>query len=193
MKIMCNIITGAIKDLARQIGRSESYTCNLVSVWQTQNNSAEYPTASQLNELLKSNKEQAWDAYLAVPNYEVREYNPNVVPIEHVNGQIYLMRLPKDKPMEHFYKMYKHLPELRELAVTPEEAYRFILWREMAFMQYGLDKKVENRPVAEGEAIKKAKEWRKRHPVQRNIAPKLSFEQALNRVRDWYRWQRTYC
>lgn len=192
MKIMCNIITGAIKDLARQIGRSESYTCNLVSAWQTQNNSASYPTAAQLNEILKSNKEQAWEIYLAVPNYEVREYNPNVVPIEHVNGQIYLMRLPKDKPMEHFYKMYKHLPELRELAVTPEEAYRFILWREMAFMQYGLDKKVENRPVAEGEAIKKAKEWRKKHPVQRNTAPKLSFEQALNRVRDWYRWQREH-
>lgn len=192
MKIMCNIITGAIKDLARQIGRNESYTCNLVSAWQTQNNSASYPTAAQLNEILKSNKEQAWEIYLTVPNYEVREYNPNVVPIEHVNGQIYLMRLPKDKPMEHFYKMYKHLPELRELAVTPEEAYRFILWREMAFMQYGLDKKVENRPVAEGEAIKKAKEWRKRHPIQRNTAPKLSFEQALNRVRDWYRWQREH-
>ncbi len=192
MKIMCNIITGAIKDLARQIGRSESYTCNLVSAWQTQNNSVSYPTAAQLNEILKLNKEQAWGIYLAVPNYEVREYNPNVVPIEHVNGQIYLMRLPKDKPMEHFYKMYKHLPELRELAVTPEEAYRFILWREMAFMQYGLDKKVETRPVAEGEAIKKAREWRKRHPVQRNTAPKLSFEQALNRVRDWYRWQREH-
>lgn len=171
MKIMCNIITGAIKDLARQIGRSESYTCNLVSAWQTQNNSASYPTAAQLNEILKSNKEQAWEIYLAVPNYEVREYNPNVVPIEHVNGQIYLMRLPKDKPMEHFYKMYKHLPELRELAVTPEEAYRFILWREMAFMQYGLGKKVENGPVAESEAIKKAKEWRKRHPVSMQAAP----------------------
>lgn len=175
---MCNIITGAIRDLARQIGRSESYTCNLVSVWQTQNNSVSYPTAAQLNEILKSNKEQAWEIYLAVPNYEVREYNPNVVPIEHVNGQIYLMRLPKDKPMEHFYKMYKHLPELRELAVTPEEAYRFILWREMAFMQYGLDKKPKNRPVAEGEAIKKAREWRKRHPVTVQVEPKLSVEQG---------------
>lgn len=168
---MCNIITGAIRDLARQIGRSESYTCNLVSVWQTQNNSAEYPTASQLNELLKSNKEQVWEIYLAVPNYEVREYTPNIVPIEHVNGQVYLMRLPKENPMQHFYNMYKHLPELRDLVSTPEEAYRFILWREMAFMQYGLDKKVENRPVAEGEAIKKAREWRKRHPVLVQAAP----------------------
>ena len=164
MKIMCNIVTGAIKDLAKQIGRSESYTCNLVSVWQTQSNSAEYPTAAQLNALLKSNKEQAWDIYLAVPNYEVREYNPSVVPIEHVNGQIYLMRLPKENPMEHFYNMYKHLPELKDLVTTTEEAYRFILWREMAFMQYDLSKRKENRPVAEGEAIKKLKEWKKRQP-----------------------------
>ena len=193
MKIMCNIITGAIRDLARQIGRSESYTCNLVSVWQTQNNSAGYPTASQLNELLKSNKEQAWDAYLVVPNYEVREYNPNIVPIEHVNGQVFLMRLPKDNPMGHFFGMYKHLPELKSLVATPEEAYRFILWREMAFMQHGLDKKVENRPVAEGEAIKKLKEWRKKHPIQKaDEAPTLTFDQALARVRDWYRWQREH-
>ena len=162
MKIMCNIITGAIKDLAKQIGRSESYTCNLVSVWQTQNNSAEYPTASQLNTLLKSNKEQSWDIYFAIPNYEVREYNPNVVPIEHVNGQIYLMKLPKERSMEHFYSMYKHLPELKDLISTTEEAYRFILWREMAFMQYDLSKRKENRPIAEGEAIKKLKEWKKR-------------------------------
>lgn len=191
---MCNIITGAVRDLARQIGRSESYTCNLVSVWQTQNNSVEYPTsASQLNELLKSNKEQAWDVYLAIPNYEIREYNPNIVPIEHVNGQVYLMRLPKENPMEHFYKMYKHLPELKDLVATPEEAYRFILWREMAFMQHGLDKKMENRPVAEGEALKKAKEWRKRHPVRvLTEAPKITFDQALSRVRDWYRWQRDH-
>lgn len=164
MKIMCNIVTGAIKDLAKKIGRSESYTCNLVSVWQTQNNAAEYPTAAQLDALLKSNKEQAWDIYLAVPHYEVREYTPNIVPIEHVNGQVYLMRLPKENPMQHFYNMYKHLPELRDLVSTPEEAYRFILWREMAFMQYDLSKKVANRPIAEGEAIKKLKEWKKRQP-----------------------------
>ena len=164
MKIMCNIVTGAIKDLAKKIGRSESYTCNLVSVWQTQNNAAEYPTAAQLDALLKSNKEQAWDIYLAVPHYEVREYTPNIVPIEHVNGQVYLMRLPKGNPMQHFYNMYKHLPELRDLVSTPEEAYRFILWREMAFMQYDLSKKVANRPIAEGEAIKKLKEWKKRQP-----------------------------
>ena len=164
MKIMCNIVTGAIKDLAKKIGRSESYTCNLVSVWQTQNNAAEYPTAAQLDALLKSNKEQAWDIYLAVPHYEVREYTPNIVPIEHVNGQVYLMKLPKENPMQHFYNMYKHLPELRDLVSTPEEAYRFILWREMAFMQYDLSKKVANRPIAEGEAIKKLKEWKKRQP-----------------------------
>lgn len=164
MKIMCNTVTGAIKDLAKKIGRSESYTCNLVSVWQTQNNSAEYPTADQLNALLKANKEQAWDIYFAIPNYEVVEYNPNEVPIKHVNGLVYLMRLPEENPMQHFYNMYKHLPELRDLVSTTEEAYRFKLWREMAFMQYDLSKVPSNRPIAEGEAIKKLKEWKKRQP-----------------------------
>ena len=111
-------------------------------------------------------KENAWEVYLAIPNYEVRDYNPEAVPIEHVNGQVYLMRLPKENPMKHFYNMYKHLPELRDLVTTTEDAYRFILWREMAFMQYDLSKKAENRPVAEGEAIKKLKEWKKRHPQE---------------------------
>ena len=179
MKIMCNIITGAVKDLAKQIGRSESYTCNLISVWQTQNNSVEYPTAAQLNNLLNSNKEQAWDIYLAVPNYEVIEYNPNEVPISHSGDRITLMKLPKEKPMEHFYNMYKHIPELRELVATPEEAYRFTLWREMAFMQYGLSKKPENRPIAEGEALKKAREWRKRHPVKMAVTTQQPTQQPI--------------
>lgn len=165
MKIMCTIITGAIKDLAKKIGRSESYTCNLVSVWQTQNNSAEYPTVDQLNALIESNKEQVKDIYLAIPNYEVREYNPNIVPIEHVNGQIYLMKFPEQNPMQYFYNMYKHLPELKDLVSTTNDAYKFILWREMAFMQYGLSKNVNNRPIAEGEAIKKLKEWKKRQSI----------------------------
>ena len=170
MKIMCIIITGAIKDLAKKIGRSESYTCNLVSVWQTQNNSAEYPTAAQLNALIESNKEQVKDIYLAIPNYEVREYNPNIVPIEHVNGQIYLMKFPEQNPMQYFYNMYKHLPELKDLVSTTNDAYKFILWREMAFMQYGLSKNVNNRPIAEGEAIKKLKELRKQSPQVKQTA-----------------------
>ena len=170
MKIMCNIVTGAIKDLAKKIGRSESYTCNLVSVWQTQNTSSEYPTASQLEALLKSNEKQAWDIYLAVPNYEVRDYNPNIVPIEHVNGQIYLMKFPEQNPMQYFYNMYKHLPELKDLVSTTNDAYKFILWREMAFMQYGLIKNVNNRPIAEGEAIKKLKEWKKKNPAQESTS-----------------------
>lgn len=168
MKIKCSIVTKPIKDLATQIGKSEGFTNNLVSAWQTLNQSSEYPTADQLKGML-GDKENAWEVYLAIPNYEVRDYNPEVVPIEHVNGQVYLMRLPKENPIEHFYNMYKHLPELRDLVTTTEDAYRFILWREMAFMQYDLSKKAENRPVAEGEAIKKLKEWRKRHPQEEKL------------------------
>lgn len=192
MKIKCNLITEGIKNLAKQIGKSDAYTCNLVSVWQTQNNSVEDPTAAQLNDLLKANKEQSLDIYFAIPNYEVREYNPNEVPIEHIGPLVKLMLLPSQNPMEHFYNMYKNLPELRDLVKTPEEAYRFTLWREMAFMQRGLNKKVENRPIAENEALNKMKEWRKRHPVVKEEARKEKEEGKKEEVTGpTYNWART--
>ena len=99
MKIKCSIVTKPIKDLATQIGKSEGFTNNLVSAWQTLNQSSEYPTADQLKSMLKD-KENALEVYFAIPNYEVRDYNPEVVPVEHVNGQVYLMKLPKETPME---------------------------------------------------------------------------------------------
>lgn len=166
MKVQCSIVTKPIKDLATQIGKSEGYTNNLVSAWQTLNQSSEYPTADQLKGML-SNKENAWEIYFAVPNYEARDYDRDLIPVNYVNGQIYLTKFPKDNPMEYFFNMYHHLPELKNLVSTPEEAYRFILWREMAFIQKGLEKKIENRPIAEGEALNKLKEWRKRHPIQK--------------------------
>lgn len=166
MKVQCSIVTKPIKDLATQIGKSEGYTNNLVSAWKTLNQSSEYPTADQLKGML-SNKENAWEIYFAVPNYEARDYDRDLIPVNYVNGQIYLTKFPKDNPMEYFFNMYHHLPELKDLVSTPEEAYRFILWREMAFIQKGLEKKIENRPIAEGEALNKLKEWRKRHPIQK--------------------------
>ena len=135
MKILCTIITGTIKDLAKQLGRSESYTCNLVSVWQTKNQSAAYPTVEDLKALLEANKEEAWDTYFAVPNYDVIEYNAKEIPIKHDGNKITLMKLPSNNPLEYFYNMYKHLPNLRNLVKTTEEAYRFILWRSITILR----------------------------------------------------------
>ena len=172
MKILCNIITGAINDLAKQINKSPAYTCNLVSTWQTKNQSAENPTAAQLKELISSSKQEAMDAYFAVPNYEVREYDPKIIPIEHVNGMVYLMKFPSDNPMEYFFKHYgsNNTAKLKEVIRNNKEAYQYVLWREMAFIQHGLDKTVDNRAIAETEALNKAIEYAKRNPIKANTA-----------------------
>ena len=166
MKILCNIVTGTIKDLAKQLGKSDSYTCNLVSVWQTKNQSNQYPTIEQLRELLKSSKQELLDTYFAVPNYEIREYNPNVVPIEHVGNTVYLMKFPEKNPMEHFFKIWDKKDRLKDVIRNTKEAYQYILWREMAFIQKGLSKSYNNRDIAENEAYNKALEYAKRNPIE---------------------------
>ena len=172
MKISCNIITGAINDLAKQINKSPAYTCNLVSTWQTKNQSAENPTAAQLKELMSSSKQEAMDAYFAIPNYEVREYDPKIIPIEHVNGMVYLMKFPSDNPMEYFFKHYgsNNTAKLKEVIRDTKEAYQYVLWREMAFIQHGLNKTVDNRAIAETEALNKATEYAKRNPIKTSAA-----------------------
>lgn len=159
MRIHCIIITGIIKDLANQIKRSESYTCNLVSVWQTQNNSAEYPNADQLRELLNKNKEELDEIYLAVPNYEMAPFSDskNLASVNS-NGIITLRYLPKENPMAYFFNYIKgendseaskqkqtvftelqregySVEELQSLLVTPTDVYRFLLWHEMSHIQ----------------------------------------------------------
>lgn len=181
MKISCNIITGAINDLAKQINKSPAYTCNLVSTWQTKNQSAENPTAAQLKELMSSSKQEAMDAYFAIPNYEVREYDPKIIPIEHVNGMVYLMKFPSDNPMEYFFKHYgsNNTAKLKEVIRDTKEAYQYVLWREMAFIQHGLDKTVGNRAIAETEALNKAIEYAKRNPTEVDVT---TSQQQNNKV-----------
>ena len=167
MKIVCNIVTDTIRNLAKEIGKSSAYTCNLVSTWQTKNQSVEYPTASQLKELLAASKQEALDVYFAVPNYEVREYDPKIVPIEHVNDTVYLMKFSSDKPMDYFFKHFGNdkESELRKVIRNTKEAYQYILWREMSFIQRGLSKSMANKAIAEEEALKKAVEYAKRNPI----------------------------
>jgi hypothetical protein len=135
-----------------------------VSVWQSENSTTETPTQQQLREFRTACENRQNEIYFAIPYYEAIDYNPTAVPIRHTDdGKVYLMKLPEVNPMDHFYKMYHHLPELKDFVATPEEAYRFILWREMAFMQYGLSKIGPNRAtnvaIAEREAMNKVKSW----------------------------------
>lgn len=159
MKIKCNIITGTIRDLAKQIGRSDSYTCNLVSVWQTKNNSAEYPTLAQLKELISANDAEIAEAELAIPVYSVAPFDgTKAMAATNDNGEITLRKLPEENPKEYFFnyilgnvasttsaqkkKVFEllekkgyTLDKIKDVLTTTTEIYQFLLWHEMSHIQ----------------------------------------------------------
>ena len=159
MRIACTIITDAVRDLAKQIRWSEALTCNLVSVWQTENNSADYPTAKQLKELINEKHSELSDIALAVPNYEVEQFDASKsLASTTKDNKIILRYLPKDNPREYFFNYIKgsqesdaskqkqivfntlqkedySLDELQQLLPAPVDIYRFLLWHEMSHLQ----------------------------------------------------------
>ena len=53
MSIVCNSIDSYTKNIAKELGVSDGYACNLISTWQTVNASAGVdPTAKDLKELM---------------------------------------------------------------------------------------------------------------------------------------------
>ena len=160
MIVKCNIISGVIRDLAKQLKLGESYTCNLVSVWQTQNNSVDYPTALQLKELLTQEEEQSMEIALAVPTYKTAPFDASksLATTSAKSNEITLRYLPEENPIDYFFsyiqgsndtdvskqkkKVFEDLQkegytleELRKLLLTPEDVYRFLLWHEMSHKQ----------------------------------------------------------
>lgn len=159
MKILCNIITDAIRDLSKQLGLSESFTCNLVSVWQTQNNTVEYPTVTQLKELITSSQKDINDIALAIPNYTSEPFSVGKsLASTSREGNIVLRLLPKENPIEYFFdyiqgkldnetsaqkkkvfsildKQGYSLSELKNTLTSTKEIYQFLLWHEMSHLQ----------------------------------------------------------
>lgn len=57
-KIVCNIVTPAVEELAKKFGKSAPLTNIIISAWQTENQTIEYPTIEQLKEYYKSRHSQ---------------------------------------------------------------------------------------------------------------------------------------
>lgn len=159
MKILCNIITDTIRGLSKQLELSESFTCNLVSVWQTQNNTVEYPTVAQLKELIANNQNDVSEIALAIPNYTSEPFSADKsLASTTQEGNIVLRLLPKDDPIGYFFnyiqgkldnetsaqkkkvfsileKQGYSLLELKNTLTSTKEIYQFLLWHEMSHLQ----------------------------------------------------------
>ena len=77
--IHCTIITPKIRKLAEDLNMPTGYVNNLVSVWQTLNNSSEYPTIQQLKDLQSRNAQEVKDRYFDYPAFRFEKTGAKVV------------------------------------------------------------------------------------------------------------------
>lgn len=159
MKIVCNIITDKVRDLAKQLNKSESHTCNLISVWQSIYNTSEYPTLAQLKNHISRFADEVEETELAIPNYKTEGFaEGEPLAATDKNGEITLRILPKDNPIGYFYdyisgalenttsqqkkKVFELLEQrgypmskVKQILNTTKEIYQFLLWHEMSHIQ----------------------------------------------------------
>ena len=158
MTIHCTIINDSVRDMASKLNLGASYTSNLISVWQSKNNSTEYPSIDELKSLITEQERANNEIGLAIPEYTVEEFDPDK-PLAQTSkdNKIILRMFPKENPLGYFFgyindrknntseqkklvfealeKEGFHQEELRELITNTTEAYRFILWHEMSHLQ----------------------------------------------------------
>lgn len=159
MRIHCTTVNNLVRDMAAKLKLGNSYTCNLISVWQSQNNSTEYPSIDELKSLLTEQERANNEIGLAIPEYTMEEFDPNK-PLARTSkdNKIILMELPKENPIGYFFDyingeknatseqkqmVFEALKkegfkqeELRELITNDLEAYNFLSWHEMSHVQY---------------------------------------------------------
>ena len=163
MNVNCSVITNPIKILANKLDKTPGFVNNLVSVWQTKTGKVtSYPTLEELKEFKKSLSDE--DIELAIPEYSVEEYTPGSVPIHRdANNKIVLTKLPKERPLDYFFLKFgnvKNPDRLKAAIRSGKEAYNYILWREMGFIERG-SKTTDDKDIVEEEALLKAEKYAK--------------------------------
>ena len=132
--ISCVTLTNEVKNLANKLGCSDVLAVNLVSTWQTINNSLDMPTKEEISKLIKDNKKEAEAGRLAMPNYTTREYTSNKLKlVRSTKGNIELTKLPKFNPLDAFFKKSENA-KVKDIVTTPNQAYKYLLWREQGLV-----------------------------------------------------------
>lgn len=144
--IVCSIITKPIKDLAVKLHENEGYMCNLVSTWQTDNNTVEIPTVSQIKEYLNRDKQNNKEIFFATPVYLRRNFKSvETTPVvEIIKDHPHLS--PNTIILTDYGNMSKEAmlaqignravrDKVARLARGKQDIYLFFLWRAMSDIQ----------------------------------------------------------
>ena len=169
MQVKCNIITPAISSLAKEIGKSDAYTCNLVSAWQTEMYKGDIiPTKSQMLEYIKKNQATVKELELAIPCYNYEQENGQSKLVRHNGNEITIVHFDDaDKLFNKLFNDFKsdqYINGIKESVTTPREAYMFLLWREQSIIQHGYYDNYRDSAKATNDALTKLRLWKKANP-----------------------------
>lgn len=154
MGYKCNIITPSIVKIAERLGKGAGVVCNAISVWQTENNSVEIPSDTQIAEILNRG-----DAItLAIPNYKTSPYTQGKLASSNKKGEITLFRWSKNHDLNFFFdyisgkeesntsvqkaKVFEELAKrgytidtIRNIITSTKLANTFLVYHEMSHIQ----------------------------------------------------------
>lgn len=169
MQVKCNIITSAISSLAKEIGKSDAYTCNLVSAWQTEMYRGNViPTKYQLDKYIKANQAKVEELKLAIPCYNYEQENGQSKLVRHNGNEITIVHFnDTDKLFNKLFNDFKndqYINGIRESVTTPREAYMFLLWREQSIIMNGYQDNAYDSNLATIDALTKLRLWKKANP-----------------------------
>lgn len=162
MQVKCNIITSAISSLAKEIGKSDAYTCNLVSAWQTDMYRGNIiPTKYQLDKYIKANQAKVKELEIAIPCYNYEQENGQSKLVRHEGNEITLVHFnDTNKLFNKLFDDFKNINGIRESITTPREAYMFLLWREQSIIQNGYHDDYRDSDKATNDALAKLRLWK---------------------------------
>ena len=161
MQVKCNIITSAIISLAKEIGKSDAFTCNLVSAWQTDMHRGNIiPTKYQLDKYIKANQAKVEELKLAIPVYNYEQENGQSKLVRHEGNEITLVQFKDINDLFNNFKNDSHIRDIKESVRNLNEAYRFLLWREQSILQHGYYDDYKDSAKATNDALIKLRLWK---------------------------------
>ena len=161
MQVKCNIITPAISSLAKEIGKSDAYTCNLVSAWQTEMYKGNIiPTKSQMLDYIKKNQATVKELEFAIPCYNYEQENGQSKLVRHNGNEITLVKADSKDRQKFLNKLYDNFEATKGTVTNLNEAYRFLLWREQSIIQNGYYDDYRDSAKATNDALTKLRLWK---------------------------------
>lgn len=164
--IRCFIITDFISEVASKLNISAERAANLAALYQSRNPKDGEITFEKISKIFFQERENTAQLDTLIPMYQTIEYDSSATKLasHDQEGNIVLMQLPKENWKSIFMHLLDRSPNRQEIdkqVVSREDAYRFILWREMFYVQRGVAENNINARFAERSSLEKLSTYKR--------------------------------